>query len=54
MAAILSKSIIYTIYGQISPHLLVPIVLDVGINNCELRQDPKYCGLKQKRVRGRR
>ena len=35
-----------------SPHRVLPVVVDVGTNNVELREDPLYLGLKRPRLTG--
>ncbi len=35
-----------------TPSRVLPVVLDVGTNNEELRNDPKYLGLKRPRIKG--
>ncbi|MDH4190104.1 MAG: NAD-dependent malic enzyme [Betaproteobacteria bacterium] len=46
------KLSLYTACAGIDPALALPVVLDVGSNNEELRKDPFYVGLRQPRVRG--
>ena len=35
-----------------TPSRVLPVVIDVGTNNVELRNDPKYLGLKRPRITG--
>jgi malate dehydrogenase (oxaloacetate-decarboxylating) len=46
------KLSLYTLCGGIHPGRTLPVFLDVGTDNVELRNDPLYLGLKHPRVRG--
>lgn len=46
------KLSLYTACAGIDPALTMPVTLDVGTDNEQLRHDPLYIGLSQRRLRG--
>jgi len=49
----IGKLCLYTLCGGISPYTTLPVMLDVGTDNEERRQDPLYLGMRRRRIRGK-
>jgi len=48
----IGKLSLYCAVGGIAPHRVLPVLIDVGTDNEELREDPFYLGIQQKREHG--
>lgn len=48
----IGKLALYSACAGIPPHQCMPVILDVGTNNKELRDDPLYLGINRLRLKG--
>lgn len=49
----IGKLSLYTLCGGIHPARTLPVVLDLGTNNEERRDDPRYIGWRHERIKGK-
>lgn len=49
----IGKLMVYTACSGLNPHRVLPIQLDVGTNNPQLLNDPKYLGWRHERITGK-
>lgn len=52
LAIPIGKLALYTVAGGVSPFHTMPVLLDVGTERSELREDPMYLGVTHPRLRG--
>jgi malate dehydrogenase (oxaloacetate-decarboxylating) len=48
----IGKLALYTVGGGLSPFHSIPVGLDVGTDRADLRDDPRYLGVRRPRLRG--
>merc|ERR1711892_1337993 len=48
----IGKLDLYVAAGGFHPRRVLPVALDVGTNNEKLRSDPRYLGIKERRIEG--
>jgi len=48
----IGKLALYCAYGGIAPHRVLPVTLDLGTDNEDLLNDPRYNGIKRPRLTG--
>lgn len=46
----IAKSMLYVLCAQLAPERILPIYLDVGTNNFDVRNDPQYLGWAYERI----
>ena len=54
VAIAIGKLMVYTAAAGINPNKVLPLVLDVGTDNKQLRDNPLYLGNRHERVRGKK
>ncbi|MBX3247225.1 MAG: NAD-dependent malic enzyme [Myxococcales bacterium] len=52
LAIPIGKLALYTVAGGVSPFHTMPVALDVGTDRIDLINDPRYLGVRQRRLRG--